>query len=162
MVSQKITHHVFTKKSDGIARELVTEAVLRDPISKSHIRLKRVVWDTGATNSAINESVAKNLGLVPTGKTSVTTSNGTSIVNTYVVEVVLPNQVMVHNLMVSEGKLGSVTEMLIGMDVIAHGDLTVQNVRGKTEFSFCFPAFETKYDMLEKAAIINKANMINS
>lgn len=74
------------------------------------------------------------------------------------VNIVLPNSVEFQSLLVSEGNLGPDTELLIGMDVIGHGDFIVQNNSGKTEFSFCFPAFENKLDMLVKANTINERN----
>lgn len=154
-MSPKTNHHVFEVKAAGIARELVTSVVLQDPITKRHVRIDRAIWDTGATNSCVNKSVAAQLGVVPTGKTSVVTASGSDIVNTFVIEMVLPNHVTVRNLLVSEGNLGINVDMLIGMDVIGHGDFVVQNNNGKTEFSFCYPAFETKYDMLKKANTIN-------
>lgn len=150
-MSDKINHHVFEVRLSGVARELVTSVVLQDPISKKHLRLDRAIWDTGATNSCINKSVATKIGIIPTGKTNVISASGSNIVNTFVVEMTLPNHVTVRNLLVSEGNLGPNIDMLIGMDVIGHGDFVVQNNNGHTEFSFCLPAFADKYNMVEKA-----------
>lgn len=154
----KPIHHVFNVGYNGVARELYTEAVIQDPLTQKHLRLKRVIWDTGATSSAINTTIAQDLGLKPTGQVQIHTANGTAIANTYVINFQLPNKVGIEGLNVSEGNLGPNTEMLVGMDVIAIGDFTVQNYAGQTHFSFCIPAFENKYSMIEKAETINPKN----
>jgi hypothetical protein len=154
-MSAKPIHHVFNVAYSGIARELCSDAVVLDPLAKQHLRLTKVVWDTGATNSTLNETIAQRLGLVPTGQIQVHTANGSKIANTYVIDLHLPNNVGIGGLNVSEGDLGPNTEMLIGMDVIGLGDFTVQNFAGKTHFSFCMPGFDNKYDMVEKANAIN-------
>lgn len=148
-------HHVFKTVFNGIARELITDGIVYDPLLNKQIALTKVIWDTGATNSVINEKIAQQFGLIPTGQIQQNTANGGRIANTYVVNVILPNGVQFAELNISDGDLGAGTEMLIGMDIIASGDFTVQNYDGKTHFSFCMPAFENKYDMLEKAYKIN-------
>jgi hypothetical protein len=152
----KQTHHVFEVEYNVIMRELVTPLVIRDILSKRHLRLERVIWDTGATSSVINSNYVAQLGLIPTGQSQCHTANGVAIVNTYVVELHLPNNVGISQLNITDGNLGPQTDMLIGMDVISLGDFAVQIRDGKTVFSFAMPPFETKYDMYEKAERVNK------
>lgn len=82
----KPIHHVFNIEYDGLARELKSEAVIQDPISKQRIRLNKVIWDTGATNTCLNINIAKTLGLIPTGQAISHTANGPITVNTYVID----------------------------------------------------------------------------
>ena len=151
----KFPHLVFNVAYDGIARELISPAVLVDPLSGVRVPITRAIWDTGATNSVVSIEVVEKLHLVPTGQTQVVGFGGASICNTYLVSLLLSNDtVKVEGLSVSDGDLGS-DEMLIGMDVIAMGDFTVQSFAGKTHFAFAVPPFPNKYDMLEKANSIN-------
>lgn len=152
-------HAVFTTSYNGIAKELVSEVDVIDPISNSSVRVERAIWDTGATGSVITKGLVDKLGLVPTGQAQVHTANGSAVVNTYLIHIGLPHsRVLVQQLNVTEGKLGPNTEMLVGMDVIRHGDFIVENNGGKTRFSFCYPPFQNKYDMIEKANKINAKN----
>ena len=66
--------------------------------------------------------------------------SGKDLVNTYLINIVLPNNVEVANLRVSEGKLIGKANVLIGMDIITRGDFAVTNFRGKTVFSFQMPS----------------------
>ena len=148
-------HHVFRIEYNGRARELCTEAVIRDPFSGDHLRVARAVWDTGATATAISQTVAQNLKLKPTGVTKISTAGGIRMCNTYVIDIRLPQGVGILGLPVTEADIG-MTDVLIGMDVIGLGDFTIQNQNNKTVFEFCLPPFENKYNMLEKADTINK------
>jgi predicted aspartyl protease len=154
----KPIHFAFNVAYNGIARELISGAAIIDPLTGKSLDLNRVIWDSGATNSVISRSVAQKIGSTPTGAAQVMTANGPMIVNTYLIHIDLPQKVIIPNLDVSEGDLGPDTEMLIGMDVIAIGDFTVQNHNGKTHFSFCVPPFDNKYDMIAKATQINQKN----
>jgi hypothetical protein len=77
------------------------------------------------------------LNLKPTGKARVFHANGESIVNTYSVNVLLPNNLGFSSLPVTEGVL---TDVLIGMDIISKGDFSVTASQGKTKFSFQLPS----------------------
>ena len=74
-------------------------------------------WDTGATNTVVSEKVVKECGLVPTGIIKVSTAGGIMEAYTYVINIVLPDEVKINNLKVTGGKLGG-TDVLIGMDII--------------------------------------------
>lgn len=99
------------------------------------------LWDTGATNSCVSKKVVSDLGLVMTGKAPMKTPSGQRLANTYLVDVTLPNDVPVPDLMVCDSEIGSQgIGMLIGMDIINKGDFTVSNHQGKTVFSFRMPS----------------------
>jgi len=100
----------------------------------------KAVWDTGATNSAISSRVVAECQLVPSGKINVSTPSGSSITNTYLVNILLPNGVGVTGVRVSEAILAGIEDVLIGMDIIGTGDFAVSNKDGKTVFTFRFPS----------------------
>ncbi len=99
----------------------------------------RAIWDTGATHSVITSKIVKELGLKPVGMAVVHTANGQAHQKQYLVNLYLPNQVMVGMLRVTEALLHG-TEILIGMDIIIQGDFCVSNFEGKTVLTFRMPS----------------------
>ena len=148
-------HLVFNVAYGGVARELATAAIIADPLTGKTLTLQRVIWDTGATNSVLRNDIPAKLGLTATGQAEVSTANGKAIVDAYLIELRLPHGLAIQGMNVTRGDLGPNTEMLVGMDVIGLGDFIVQNCAGKTQFSFCFPPFANKLDMIGKANTIN-------
>ena len=68
------------------------------------------------------------------------TASDTKMANTYLVNIWLPNKVLVYNLVVIEGKIVGQCEVLIGMDIISKGDFAVTNYNGRTVFTFRLPS----------------------
>jgi hypothetical protein len=69
---------------------------------------------------------------------------GTSIENTYLVDIFLPNKIRIRDVDVTEcaeqaGNFG----VIIGMDVITLGDFAITNVGGKSIVSFRYPSIKT-------------------
>ena len=67
--------------------------------------------------------------------------HGQREVLTYLINVILPNRVGIGTLRVTEVAI-SQADVLIGMDVIRHGDLAISNYNGRTIFSFRVPSIE--------------------
>ena len=105
----------------------------------------RAIWDTGAMSTTISPLLAQKLGLVSFGKVKMQHANGEAIVNTYIINLLLPNKMEVSTLPVMEGAMSDV-DILIGMDVITLCDFAITNKDGKTIFSFDIPScHETDY-----------------
>lgn len=86
------------------------------------------VWDTGASMSFINESLARKLNLTPidTGKT--VTVNGISDAVYYIVDVVLSHDIIFKNLKVCATETNRKDiEFIIGMDIISKGNFSLKN-----------------------------------
>lgn len=98
----------------------------------------KAVWDTGAYGTVISRRVAEELGLTPIGTKLVQTANGTYQSYVYVVDVMLPNKVVVRGVEVSESDL-KVCDALIGMDIISLGDMKITN-NPTTKFVFQIPS----------------------
>ena len=97
------------------------------------------LWDTGAEASVITKRVAEQLGISPNGSAVSYNAGGSCIVNTYLVNIGLPNNVIFQALRVSEGELTGF-DVLIGMDIIGRGDFAISCVNGKTKFTFQLPS----------------------
>ncbi len=104
--------------------------------------LFRAIWDTGATNSVIAHRVVEKLDLISTGLTEVFQVNGPSfLANTYLVRVMLPNDLEFHDILVTSSDLaGDDADVLIGMDIISQGDFAITHPNGMTKFSFRYPS----------------------
>lgn len=99
------------------------------------------IWDTGASCTLISKEYATKIGLIPTGKTTITGVNNSTLENTYQVNVYLPNKVCLVFVKIAEAPaLAGGAGMLIGMDIIGSGDFSVYNEDGKTVMSYRFPS----------------------
>ena len=142
------TYHSFTQAYDDIARILKTNCMVAMPLLGAAARQEgdfcsfQAIWDTGATSSCITQAVVDAISLKPTGMTTVHGVQGVAVVETYLVNIALPNGVEFANVQVTKGILpgGADGDLLIGMDIIAAGDFAVTNKGGQTVFSFQTPS----------------------
>ena len=137
----------FTLKSTGILNMLKTDTLVFSDVRDKTIpyipKLWKGLWDTGASRSSITQRIVDDLSLIPVGKTNISTANGIVTVDTYFVNLGLPNGVTVNNVLVSCADLGEDIDVSIGMDIIRHGDFSITNVNNKTIFSFRIPSIKT-------------------
>lgn len=98
------------------------------------------LWDTGATICCVSEDVVKALSLIPTGKARMSTpSSVDQMTDTYLVDLMLPNDILIKDVVVAESKIGSQgIGLLVGMDIISRGDFLITNNK-ETVFSFRMP-----------------------
>lgn len=67
----------------------------------------------------------------------------------------MPNGISIPSVRVIEATLTGNFEMLIGMDIISHGDFSFTNVNGKSCFSFRIPSIK-KIDYVEENKMSKK------
>jgi hypothetical protein len=140
--------HAFTIKHSGRVNQITTDLKLSiafdpqvtDPDQVAFISTK-ALWDTGATKSVITQSIAQQMGLVPVGSANVNHAGGSSITNTYLVNFYLPNNVGIAGVLVSECPPASFGA-IIGMDIIAGGDLSISNADNQTWLTFRYPSYK--------------------
>lgn len=99
------------------------------------------LWDTGATHSVISQACVDACGLAPTGVAQVRGVHGQQTRPTFLVNIILPDAVVMTGVRVTLGELGG-ADLLIGMDIITQGDFSVTNAGGTTKFSFRIPSME--------------------
>jgi len=137
----------FTVSLPSIVPVLLSPVGVSDPVTTRYAGKKMVLdklehkalWDTGATACAISSGLVSKLGLLPTGSANVDTGGGRFIQNTYVIDVWLPNGVIVPDIRATGSKIEG-ADLLIGMDIISKGDFAVTNYDKKTVFSFRMPS----------------------
>lgn len=131
---------VFTEKYDTIQEKLINSAIVE---WGNNIIPVKAQWDTGATGTCISKDLVNKLNLSPTGKVMVHTPSGIGVLNKYMINLVLNNEIRIMNLIVMDSEIGAQgIDVLIGMDIIAVGDFAVSNFNGKTQFSFRIPSQE--------------------
>ncbi len=153
---EKPSFNAFTQRWDGIVHQMISSAHLK---SGEKIIPIKALWDTGASKTCISPSCVMQLGLIPTGKCTNMTASGPSNASTYLVDVLLPNKVIVPDVMVTDAKIGDQGfDVLIGMDLISIGDFSVSNYQGKTTLSYRIPSQKTT-DYVQE---INIQNLIGT
>lgn len=135
----------LTYHFDGIKNEIITDVKAKNGFGIQDITTKGL-WDTGAQNSAITKKAALQLGLVPLKRTNIRGVHGIKEVNVYLIEIILNNPNITVKCLVTEcdelSKDGSV-DLLLGMNVISHGDFVISNFDGKTSMTFRVPSLQT-------------------
>lgn len=131
---------VFTEKYDRIQNRLINSAIVETANGFLPVRAQ---WDTGATGTCISKELVDMLNLMPTGKVKVSTPSGIGVMNKYVINLILNNEIRIPNLIVMDSEIGKQgIDVLIGMDIISMGDFAVSNYDGRTQFSFRIPSQE--------------------
>lgn len=144
----------FTLKHNGIARRILSDIHLTpafnpneymDKPAPYELLKKWALWDTGATNSVITTSTAKELNLTEVGVTNVVHYGGTKQSSRYMVNLFLPNRVVIAGVLVtgSEDIVGQDFDVIIGMDIISSGDFSITNENGLTCMSYRHPSIAT-------------------
>ena len=136
----------FTTKSNKLMNVLqnIVEISGASILGNNNINKKGkfiATWDTGATNTMVSQNVVDKCELISTGVVKVGTAGGIVEANTYVIDLVLPDNMIIPNLNVTCGKLND-TDVLIGMDIIQRGDFAVSNFNSETKFTFRIPSLE--------------------
>ena len=141
-LNSKVLVSAFTTKSNnGILKQLTNQVYVQNG-SQSEQAL--ALWDTGATGTCISKKLVTLLSLVPTGMQNIQTPSGSSQVHTYLVNIILPNNVKIKNVMVCDSEIGEQGfDILIGMDIITKGDFAVSNSNDKTIFTFRVPSIKS-------------------
>lgn len=144
----------FTLRHDTLTHDLMTPVRIHDAhLSTEHITSDGFIsydalWDTGAMGSVISSEVVRDLGLAPISQCMTYHAQGQSIVNVYMVDIILPNKILVQDVQVTEGLLNGFG-MLIGMDIINLGDFALTHKNGGTVFSFQIPSTH-EYDFVKQ------------
>lgn len=129
----------FLTAFPGVVRAIVTDVgfVLGTTETSTRVVKSRALWDTGAVTSVIDKSFVEKLGLVPFDTGRAYTAQGFYESSMYLVDVLLPNNIIVKGLRVGDGEFQDF-DFLIGMDVISLGDFHLTN-DGNTVSKFVIP-----------------------
>lgn len=97
----------------------------------------RCLFDTGASHSAISKTVASTLTSKLDVISKVVSPNAVADTALYSVDILLPNNVVLSNVIVSE--IENPIDIIIGLDVIGLGDFALSSRNGHPFLSFSYP-----------------------
>jgi hypothetical protein len=157
-------YYAFSVRFPNLARSLHTKVRVCKQYSENPEAGMQInaVWDTGATSTAVSSLAAKELGLLSIDKLSVHGVNSFTEVDVSIVSIILPNGIILKDKRITVCNLPPAVDMLIGMDIILMGDLTICNAGNKTLFSYAVPPFPDKIDLVETANELNGRIIGNS
>lgn len=133
-------------------------------VNLNSIEKLTAIWDTGATDTSINQKWVDKLGLVQINFKDVNTGNGPATQRpVYLVDLLLivnDNPILrIPSLKIVSLVLGDNLDLIIGMDVIGQGDLAItKDVNGYTVLSFTYPSHK-EIDFVPEADKENISNM---
>ena len=131
---------VFTERYGKIQNKLINSAVIESELNFLPVKAQ---WDTGATGTCISKNVVKSLNLSPIGKVQVHTPSGIGVMNKYLINLILNNEVRIMNVSVMDSEIGAQgIDILIGMNIISLGDFAISNYENRTQFPFRLPSQE--------------------
>ena len=144
---QQPTPRGFTTIHDGIARILnntVQVSKAYDP-SKVDIIPKmneyKAIWDTGSTHTVISQRVVDELNLKLHTKRDTFIADGSlEKCDVFLINLVLPSNVRIIGVAAALLNIGASCDVLIGMDIICHGDFAISNYNNKTVHTFRIPS----------------------
>lgn len=133
-----VTARCFTTGYNGRSLKLLNEVII--PTEKGNLKTT-ALWDTGASGTCIAQEIADQLQLPSTGRKKAKTPSGEKEFNTYCVDLVLPNNVVIKDVPVMGSEIGKQgIGVLVGMDIIGLGDFAISNFNGHTQFTFRMPS----------------------
>ena len=100
----------------------------------------KALWDTGACWTSLSKEYIKELGLEKKRTARAYTVNGIVDVDTYIANIMLPGNIFMQEVEILELVSDCGASMLIGMDIIRHGDFSITNTNSATTFSFRIPS----------------------
>lgn len=134
----------FTLVSPTNNREIITDAFVSVPAKQNEDRQLhkvRALWDTGASNSVVTPHVISQLGIVADGIAKTRHAGGESTVKTYLMDIGLPNRILLPHIRVSEcAEQDARFDIIIGMDIISMGDFSITGQGMRRMVSFCLPS----------------------
>lgn len=137
---------------------LVNRIIIECKVSKigDNIDLPQKInalWDTGAMITCISKSYADSIGLLADGTTIITGANNQPFETlVYCVQLKM-GELEIPFIRVAELPMdGTGRDVIIGMDIMQMGDLSITNYDGKTMLTFRTPSLE-KIDYVEEINI---------
>jgi hypothetical protein len=147
----------FTLKASGLLASIRTPISIRQSIQFCKtFKLKSLqadvtaLWDTGASLSSISQGLAVRLGLSRVDQCRISGFGGYHVANIDLIDVLLPNQVVIPNVRAAEFLDNGKFDAIVGMDIITLGDFTITNHDGLSVVSFRMPPGDKHTDYVKE------------
>lgn len=128
----------LSKYSRRVFSECTVDVKRYFPEAKEFTSLncEKALWDTGSPVSIISDRIASELRLTPVGRAKIRSLDGKPIdTNRYIVDIVLNDTISIKCVEVFEAP-SVVFDVLIGMDIIERGNLSLNNLSDNPYFIF--------------------------
>jgi predicted aspartyl protease len=153
-------YYAFEQRYPFQTEYLISEVeVYADPIENPD---KSVIvhakWDTGANHTVISVGLKERLNLIPIDSEVITGVGGSQVIDVVRLAIKLPNDLFISSKHIGVCSINSAQkiDILIGMDIIQHGDFHISNTDGKTRFSFVMPSLPKPFSLAEEADRLNE------
>jgi predicted aspartyl protease len=159
--------NAFTFSANGIIGSIVTPKI-KVRLSETLAKLYKVenpdrevfaLWDTGATKTCISDRLADQLILPSIGVAQVKNAGGRHPSRVFQIDINIMGKITVIDIRALEFKEADAFDVIIGMDIICAGDLSISNAEGKTVVSFRIPPDSVPFDFVKE---INERNEKNA
>ena len=150
----------YTHRYDKVVDKILVNCTVSIPDDTEYTASLNALWDTGANITCISTRIISKLGLSAVDKVLISVANNeTYEAQSYYVSLqmgafIIPF-IKVLGLPMDESK-----DMIIGMDVIARGDLSITNYSGRTILSFREPSLQT-IDYVEELKLQDKCDKMH-
>lgn len=128
---------------NNIVNRILVDCSIDVPITEGAGRAMRALWDTGACCTCIATRVAQEMGLVRINEKELIGANNQPFkADVYCVKLKMGHFVIDFLEVCGIPMEGKAENMIIGMDVITRGDLSITNYNGQTFLTFREPSLE--------------------
>ncbi|GHT97001.1 hypothetical protein FACS1894142_0390 [Spirochaetia bacterium] len=152
-------YYAFEQRYPFQTEYLVSEVeVFPHPTKNPHnSAIVRAKWDTGANHTVISVGLMERLNIIPIDTEVISGVGGSQVVDVVRLAIKLPNDLFISSQHIGVCSINSAQkiDILIGMDIIQHGDLHISNTGGKTRFSFVMPSLPSPFSLAEEADKLN-------
>lgn len=152
----------YTHPYESIQSQVLIDCQISLPNSNPEEgSIQKALWDTGAMVTCISTELAVRLGLLAIDETMVVGANNEPFkAPTYCVQVKMGSFVIPIHTVVGLPMEGNGHDIIIGMDIISKGDLSITNYSGRTVLSFRTPSLEV-IDYVSEIDLQKKCNRIH-
>lgn len=130
----------FDFEAENGTPEISTPVYLKKHGGNSENTPCKAIWDTGATSSMISSAMAKKLQLQPHGTVQIAGVHGIQNARYYFVDMIFGNGFAIPAIKVSEAADFGGFDMLVGMDIIGRGIMSIDGTKEHLKVSFLYPA----------------------
>lgn len=157
----------YTFSYSGIVNQLIIDCALTKPSEQvSGIKQDvKALWDTGAQITCISQKLVDALALQPEDSIDITGAENQAFkTEVYGIQLIMGKFVIPYLRVAKLSMENSNHDMIIGMDVIGKGDLSITNYNGRTFLTFREPSIEcidyvSEINLFNKCANVHKVNV---
>ena len=152
----------YTYPYPTVVDRILVNCFVSTPDEGAEEKKVRALWDTGAVITCISESLAEEFGFRKTDEKDVVGADNIPFkANVYCVSLRMGEFRIGITEVVGLPMDGNEHKMIIGMDIISRGDLSITNYNGRTVLTFREPSIQT-IDYVAELNLQNKCDKMHA